>query len=106
MSAEDFRAMQADPSAQPFAAMARMLQLLRQRARDRTVDGAKLEDLLAVAASLETVHAWAAEMQLGAEGFDNMTSARAYGDVQEHLINAAQDIEKACQILYRRDSAY
>jgi hypothetical protein len=98
--------MQTDSATVPFTEMAKMLQLLRQRTRDRTVDGARLEELLRIAASLETVHVWAAEMQLGAEGFDNTTSARAYSEIQEHLVNAAQEIEKACQILYQRDGTY
>jgi hypothetical protein len=94
--------MQADP----FVKMAEMLELLRQHTRGRTPDGARIEDLLRVATALETVYAWAAEMQLGAEGFDNTTSAQAYSEIQEHLVSAARDIEKACKILHQMDGAY
>jgi hypothetical protein len=95
-----------DMPSDPFAVMRALRRFLRGRAQERTPDAARLEKLLAAAASLEAVHTWAAQMQLGAEGFDNTASARAYADIQEHLNDAAREIEKACLILCRRDSTY
>ena len=93
-------------AAHPFTAMGMIRTLLQQRAWDRTPDGARLEEILTAAASLEAVSAWAAQMQLGAEGYDNTTSAHAYGDIQEHLISATREIERACMILCKLASAY
>ena len=56
-------------------------------------------ELLKSGEALQRIHEWAAEMQLGAEGFDNTESAGRYSDVQEHLLAAAQDIAKALQAL-------
>ena len=78
------------------------LSAMRQRAWPDTVDGTRIAALLENAAALEAVHAWAAEMQLGAEGFDNLGSARQYAEVQAHLLAAAQEIRAACAALERR----
>lgn len=87
----------------PPDAFARMAETRRRLSPQHGVDGEKLSRVLDSAASLQTIHDWAAEMQLGAEGFDNLASARAYSQIQEHLHEAAEALEKAAEILYERD---
>lgn len=82
-----------------FAELAAMQGRLLTRGRQCTVHGAKLDELLQITAALRSVHDWAAEMQLGAEGFDNTDSARRYRQVQEQLLAAAQAIHEACESL-------
>jgi hypothetical protein len=94
------------PAASPWAGLEELRRVLEQRGGGRTPDGAQLEELLRAAAALEAVHAWAAEMQLGAEGFDNTTAARAYGELQERLTRAAHELAQAGRILQRQDSTY
>ena len=72
-----------------------MVQQLQERALDAGVDGRLVRDLLEAAKRIEAVHATAAEMQLGAEGFDNTGSARLYSDVQLHLLAAGRELVKA-----------
>jgi len=72
-----------------------MVQQLRERGLDAGVDGRMVTDLLDASKRIEAVHATAAEMQLGAEGFDNTESARLYSDVQLHLCAAGRELVKA-----------
>ena len=88
-----------EPPTLAFAELARMRALLRGRAQQDTVDGPRVRALLEGAEVLQAVYTWAAEMQLGAEGFDNTSSAQRYGQVQEHLRAAAREILKACAVL-------
>jgi hypothetical protein len=89
----------------PFDELAEMRQTIGLVTENRGPDGERLAELGKVGAALETVYYWAVEMQLGAEGFDNTASARAYSDIQEHLGNAAREIAQACVVLQSRDSA-
>ena len=95
-------------SAAPLNAPATFAELGEWRARirecglHRTVDGAKADELLEITEALQRVHDWAAEMQLGAEGFDNTVPAALYSDVQRHLRAAAQDLARACATLLDR----
>lgn len=54
-----------------------------------------VKELLDAANLIETVHRTAAEMQLGAEGFDNTENAGLYSRVQEHLLAAARELVEA-----------
>ncbi len=67
-----------------------MYQRLRERDLHETAGGSMVKDLLDAANLIETVHRTAAEMQLGAEGFDNTEKAGLYSRVQEHLLAAAR----------------
>lgn len=80
----------------PFAEIASLTGHLMQQQTHISPIAVKLRES---AEALQSVHQWAAEMQLGAEGFDNSESAQRYSDVQEHLLAAAQDIAKALQAL-------
>ncbi len=68
------------------------------------IHGPRIAALLESAAELERVSDWAAEMQLGAEGFDNTDSARLYAHVQERLLIAAGEIARACETLAKRSA--
>jgi hypothetical protein len=84
------------PSQQtPFAELAALVQELQERVLDAGVDGRMVKDLLDASKRIEAVHATAAEMQLGAEGFDNTASAGLYSDVQSHLLAAGRELLKA-----------
>lgn len=72
-----------------------MVQQLQERGLDAGVDGRMVTDLFEASKRIEAVHATAAEMQLGAEGFDNTGSARLYSDVQLHLLAAGSELVKA-----------
>jgi hypothetical protein len=67
------------------------------------VHAAAVDRMLAAAADFAREQSWAAEMQLGAEGFDNTTSARAYRDVQACLVEAGRNLARACEILLAQD---
>ncbi len=95
---------QSQAPALPFAEVSEALRLIQQRTPYGAVFAAELESLIGVVNSLETAYAWAAEMQLGAEGFDNTASARAYSEIQVHLVNAARDIGKVCDILRQQSN--
>ena len=62
-----------------------------------------LDDLLAMAERLAHAHAYAAEMELGASGFDNMESVRHYSDLQRHLLAAAREILLVCGAMVQRE---
>lgn len=94
------------PAGSPWPGLEELRRKLEQRGGDRPPDGTQLEELLRVAAALQEMHAWAAAMQLGAEGFDNTTSARAYADIQEHIRDAARGLAEAGWVLLRLDSSY
>lgn len=79
----------------PFAELAAMVRELRERRLDAGVDSRMLKDLLDASKRIEAVHATAAEMQLGAEGFDNTGSAGLYSDVQLHLLAAGRELAEA-----------
>ena len=72
-----------------------MYQQLRERQLHETVDARMLKGLLDASKQIEAVHATAAEMQLGAEGFDNTGSAGLYRDVQLHLVAAGRELVEA-----------
>lgn len=80
------------------------LAVMRAGAPRDAVHGPRIAALLQSAAELERVSQWAAEMQLGAEGFDNMDSARLYAHVQERLLVAAGEIAQACEALSKRSA--
>ena len=88
--------------ANPFAKMADLGRRHGANARREGVDGEKLADVLELAASLKRIHDWAGAMQQGAEGFDNLSSARAYSRLQEHILAAAQDLAYVAEILHER----
>jgi hypothetical protein len=91
-------AQRAQRSDAPHRELAALLELLR--ATDpRAIHADAVERLLATTPALADRQAWAAEMQLGAEGFDNTTAARDYGDVQACLVAAGRQLARACEIL-------
>jgi hypothetical protein len=94
----DFRPAALDPSL-PFAEIASLRQPLRDRGRQSMAADVMTDELLAIAASIEHAYDRAAEMQLGAEGFDNMTTAGEFSGVRRHLAAAAEDILAACRAL-------
>ena len=55
--------------------------------------------LFDVTDALKRAHDYAAEMQLGAEGFDNTQTAGYFNGVRERLLVAATEIEAACRSL-------
>lgn len=91
------------PIGSPFTRMSELEIELGARSRKETVDGTRLQEVLTVATSLERLHDWATEMELGAQGFDNLDSAGAYAEVKRHLMAAATELEAACGILRRLD---
>ena len=95
-------ARQARSSDTPHRVLADLL-LRLQQAGARSVHATAVERMLACAPELDREQAWAAEMQLGAEGFDNTMSARAYNDVQECLRQAGRQLARACEILLAQD---
>ena len=84
---------------QPFAEFAALCAQIERRGRLDSVDGKMLGKLLDAARTIESVHGVAAEMQLGAEGFDNTERARHYASVQQHLLVAANELLKAGAVL-------
>ena len=78
----------------PHRGLAELLLRIRS-APNRSVHAAAVERILAATPELARDQAWAAEMQLGAEGFDNTGSARLYSDVQLHLLAAGRELVKA-----------
>ena len=95
-------AQQARTSDAPHRGLSGLLLRVRGDAH-RGVHAAAVERLLAATPDLAKAQEWAAEMQLGAEGFDNTTSARAYRDVQVCLRNAGHELARACEILLAQD---
>lgn len=69
----------------------------------RSPNAAVTDRLQDIVKALQEMLAWAAEMQLGAEGFDNTTAARTYAGVQARLQAAAHEIEQAAAALDRYD---
>ena len=94
--------MPATDQSSPFAELRRLYGELAQRKWEKGVDGTMVRKLRDVAGEIEAVHATAAEMQLGAEGFDNTGHARAYASVQEHLDAAAKRLVAAALILSKQ----
>ena len=90
---------QTDPPPSPFVELAAMFQQLRDRGLHETVEGSVVEQLTRAAALLEKAHATAAEMQLGAEGFDNTHTAGLYALVQERLLAAVRELVGASAAL-------
>lgn len=86
----------------PFAELAAMYQRLEERGLHETVEGSMVKELFRAAGVIESVHSTAAEMQLGAEGFDNTESAGLYRRVQEHLVAAAREMLAASAALKGR----
>jgi len=82
-----------------FAELSRLCAELEERGLHQRVDGVMVRQLLDAARAIEPVRATAAEMQLGAEGFDNTERARAYSRVQEHLVDAAGNLLAAAVVL-------
>lgn len=95
-------ARQARNSDTPHQLLAELL-LRLQQAGQRSVHATAVERMLAAAPQLDREQAWAAQMQLGAEGFDNTMSARVYSDVQECLRQAGRQLARACEVLLARD---
>lgn len=72
---------------------------LQSRKLHESVDGSMVKELLDAASTIEKVRNTAAEMQLGAEGFDNSERARLYRQVQEHLLAAMRELVRASAAL-------
>ena len=83
----------------PFAALAMLRRRLHEQGQHTTIDGSRMAQLLASTAVLAEISAWATEMQLGADGFDNTTASRRYAEVQARLLNAGREIQAACETL-------
>ena len=58
--------------------------------------GEKLDQLVAIRASLGPLVSWARELQEGYEGFDTLERARHYEAVQEELHKATKALVEAC----------
>ena len=79
------------PVASPFAVLDAIGARLRSAATN--AEGrAMVEEALARLATIEAEHAQAAEMQRGAEGFDNTDAARQHAVTQARLLAEAQRI--------------
>lgn len=91
--------MHADQPPSPFAELTSIYQQIRERELHETVDGSMIRELLDASRLIEGAHSTAAEMQLGAEGFDNTEAARLYSRVQEHLLAAARELVEASETL-------
>ena len=63
--------MSSDPAQLLFAELAAMRKKLRNHPPGRLLGDIGIGDLMAMAQALERAHAYAAEMELGASGFDN-----------------------------------
>jgi hypothetical protein len=86
------------PIASPFAELPAIAARLRAAA---TTAGARaeLDELLAVLARIAAAHARAADMQRGAEGYDNTETARRWADVQAQLLAGAREVLRAARAL-------
>jgi hypothetical protein len=83
----------------PSAKLAAMVQRLEALERHQTVNGSMVKDLRDAAERIEAVHRTAAEMQVGAEGFDNTHTASLYSTVQQHLLAALRELVQASAAL-------
>ena len=79
------------PIASPFAELDAIGARLRSAATT-SADRARVEEALARLATIHAAHTRAAEMQRGAEGFDNTDSAALYADTQAQLLAEAREI--------------
>jgi hypothetical protein len=87
----------------PFAELESIGARLRATVRHKPTEREQLDRLLAIAQGLEQAHAHAAEMQRGAEGFDNTATAGLYAAVQARLLAAALELLQACRALAERE---
>ena len=83
----------------PFDEIEAMRTELRSRTRDLTGGDTLLNHLFDVTEALKRAHDYAAEMQLGAEGFDNTQTAGYFNGVRQRFLAAATEIEVACRSL-------
>ena len=100
MNADELVALarQAQQSDAPYRELAELL--LRVREADNAgTDARAVERILAGAPYLARDQAWAADMQLGAEGFDNTGHANAYREVRACLVAAGGQLARACDVL-------
>jgi hypothetical protein len=91
-------AQQAQQSDTPHRALAALLPRVRALA-DPGADVRAAASLLAPAAELARQQDWSADMERGAEGFDNTDHARAYRQVRECLVDAGRQLARACEVL-------
>jgi hypothetical protein len=82
-----------------FAELDAMRRELSNQPPVRPLGEVDLAELLAMAERLERAHSYAAEMELGASGFDNTESMRYYSTLQMHLRAAAEEIAKLCKAI-------
>jgi hypothetical protein len=85
----------------PFARLAALRAELAEIVGPETVEGSMAAQLLDAGAALESVHATAAELVRGAEGFDNTGNARRYAEIQDRLAAAAGEVASSCETLVR-----
>lgn len=85
--------------ASPFEEIEALRAPLHERARDLVVADFMVEQVLAAADAVKTAYETAAEMELGASGFDNMDSMRRYGGAAERILAAAREVAAACKAL-------
>ncbi len=83
----------------PFHELSELYGGLQSRKLHESVDGSMVKQLLDAASMIEKARNTAAEMQLGAEGFDNSQRARLYRQVQEHLLAAMRELIRASAAL-------
>ena len=91
--------MNAIPDENPFSRLAGVQRRIHERGQHRCYDGVKIDELADAGRRLEAVAHSAAEMELGADGFDNTDMSRRYRLVQAQLHNAAQALVAACELL-------
>ena len=88
------------PIASPFAELDAIGARLRSAATT-AADRAMVDDALAKLATIHAAHTSAAEMQRGAEGYDNTESAARYADTQARLLAEAREILRTARALCR-----
>lgn len=91
----------APDASDPFAAIAAMRHGGGDMERRFRLDDTALDDLFSAATALQKAHDYAAEMQLGAEGFDNMDTARHYDYVRQCALATASELAKTCEALLK-----
>lgn len=89
----------AEPRPAPFEAASARGATVAATVGPPTVDGSMAEKLVEAAALVESVYRSAAEIEQGAESFDNTGTARLYAGLKDRLLAAAGEIAVCCDVL-------
>lgn len=87
---------QVNSESKPLARLVRLRHLLQERGQENTLTGEKIVAIVGHGEQLGALAAWAAELQLGYEGFDNRERARHYGEAHAQLDRAIEALYAAC----------